>query len=128
MGASTNIVTVIFVCLGLVLLWAVIAFPGQGMVAVGVLMIFGGGFGLMKAATAMNEIPSMILFVGGGLTVGVGLAVIQLQEVRRLLTPTTTPPTPTLPLAKDAEWVDPWKPKPNGEPPTDPAQPRSHAR
>ena len=127
MDSSANIVTVIFVCLGLGLLWAVIALPGQGMVAVGALMIVGGGFGLMKAQTGMNEISSMILFVGGGLTVGVGLAVIQLQEVRRLLTPTTTPPTPTLPPAKDAEWVDPWKPKPSGEPPTEPAPQRSRA-
>ena len=128
MGASNDTVTVIFACLGLGLLWAVIALPGQGMVAVGALMILGGGFSLMKAQTGMNEISSMILFVGGGLTVGVGLTVIQLQEIRRLLSPTTSAPPPTLPPAKDAERVDPLKPKPSGEPAADPSPHRSRAR
>lgn len=89
MNTSSDLTTVIFIVLGLGLLWAVISLPGQGMVAVGALMIMGGGFGLVTAKSGTHEISSMILFVGGGLTVGVGLTVIQLQEIRTLLKPST---------------------------------------
>lgn len=121
MGSSTNTATVIIVCIGLVLLSAVIAFPGQGMIAVGVLMIIGGGVGIVKPPNAMTEISSMILFVGGGLTVGIGLAVIQLQEIRRILAPKASAPPPQ--PDKSAEWVDPWKP--SREQPTEPAPGRN---
>ena len=66
-----------------VFLFLVVKYPGQAMVAAGIAMLVGGVAASLFAKTALNEITAALGLVGGLISVGLGLAVIQLVAIRK---------------------------------------------
>lgn len=86
MGLSSEVMSVIAIGLAIAFVVAAVVYTGRVMVVAGALMVLAGGFSAVTAPGGLAQTSSIILFVGGCLTVGIGLAVIQLQAIRELLT------------------------------------------